>query len=721
MTRLSPFQGLNEDALSWLTQMDHIVILRARDHEKIQLFRDKLAYRSPAEAWFFKLSKELTTHWEVVREIFVAKWVEKLDDEGMTKKMADLTQAMNPLRATTATLDTFSITTEEQPSSQAHRALKKLINDILDRLDDEQAPATLQNLNNSVFIQGFRTGYREAYKQWGEEVEERLDEAYNRGIKDERQRWKGTQTNTKPRDAPTPITVTVETAAQTNPAPNHRCVALQTEPTTCAVTDSSTQTTATCTAASSTQTTSTNTADAVTQTIHHDETTTSPSLPPSSATSLPTTPTQPPSTTTTSSSTTTTAPFPAPKPPPTPLERRHTLPGQPPAPQLTPQPLVSSPEPPPSPATSSPTTATKSAATAPETTTRAVSGTQTATGTQETVNEAVDDALTPSTAQETESCAYAQIRSSERVVCSTDESHQHQDSQLRPRSPPIPPCHPQLAPLTPVLPPLPMTTPNASMRSATSSSTCLSTSAVSPPLPRSGTQATARKRRSTHLHVPEQPPNSSQPPCLPQEPRKRAVSPPPASYTPATSLMTLSTPVHPRQAVSPSLPSFAAASVSETPPVTVLQPPSLVEPPSSPVPPCSTPVPTRLDWAEDSASMPAPPNMYPPPRDLSTLRTGRVQPFGTLRRRTRRRRAPAPPFFSQSRKSSYPTLPPFRQYQPFITRCHPSGIGPGKPIITIPIGTTSAPAPALKLDWDQDPRLVDLSRALRALGWTPPC
>ena len=80
--------------------------------------------------------------------------------------------------------------------------------------------------------------------------------------------------------------------------------------------------------------------------------------------------------------------------------------------------------------------------------------------------------------------------------------------------------------------------------------------------------------------------------------------------------------------------------------------------------------------------------------------------------------------FFQSQKSSYLALPFLRrsQAQPFIIRRHPAGIGPGRPIITIPVGTAPVPAtPVPKLDWDQDPRLVDLSHALCALGWTPPC
>jgi hypothetical protein len=56
-----------------------------------------------------------------------------------------------------------------------------------------------------------------------------------------------------------------------------------------------------------------------------------------------------------------------------------------------------------------------------------------------------------------------------------------------------------------------------------------------------------------------------------------------------------------------------------------------------------------------------------------------------------------------------------------FTCCHPSGIAHGEPVITIPFGGTPALTPAPKLDWDQDALLINLSQALHALGWTPPC
>ena len=52
-------------------------------------------------------------------------------------------------------------------------------------LDDKQAPPSIQDLWHNTFTLGFQRAYRKAYQQESEEVEERQDEAYNRGIKDE--------------------------------------------------------------------------------------------------------------------------------------------------------------------------------------------------------------------------------------------------------------------------------------------------------------------------------------------------------------------------------------------------------------------------------------------------------------------------------------------------------------------------------------------------------
>ena len=71
--------------------------------------------------------------------------------------------------------------TEEHNTKAAQRILKKLINYIVNHLEEDQAPPSLQNLNNNNFARGFEAGYREAYRQWGVEIEERLDEAFKEG------------------------------------------------------------------------------------------------------------------------------------------------------------------------------------------------------------------------------------------------------------------------------------------------------------------------------------------------------------------------------------------------------------------------------------------------------------------------------------------------------------------------------------------------------------
>ena len=68
--------------------------------------------------------------------------------------------------------------TEELNTQAAECILKKLINYIINHLEEEQAPPSLQNLNNNNFAHGFKAGYWEAYRQWGVEIEERLDEAF---------------------------------------------------------------------------------------------------------------------------------------------------------------------------------------------------------------------------------------------------------------------------------------------------------------------------------------------------------------------------------------------------------------------------------------------------------------------------------------------------------------------------------------------------------------
>ena len=166
---------------------------------------------------------------------------------------------------------------------------------------------------------------------------------------------------------------------------------------------------------STTQTTPAPTVDAVAQTTPLDEPTAT-LLPPLSATSA-----QPPSTTPTTSSTTTTTSSPASKPPPAPAERRHWLPCRPTAPQLSPRPLFSSPEPHRSAATSLPTTAATPSATTSEATTWATASTQTASTTWETANQAVTNPQRRSVAQQTAPCDYEETRSSERVICSTKQ------------------------------------------------------------------------------------------------------------------------------------------------------------------------------------------------------------------------------------------------------------------------------------------------------------
>ncbi|KAJ7226522.1 hypothetical protein C8J57DRAFT_1368567 [Mycena rebaudengoi] len=100
----------------------------------------------------------------------------------------------------------------------------------------------------------------------------------------------------------------------------------------------------------------------------------------------------------------------------------------------------------------------------------------------------------------------------------------------------------------------------------------------------------------------------------------------------------------------------------------------------------------------------------PIPRDLTALQSDSPHPFSTLQRRlarSRRTRKINP--ISQTAKTS-PLI---------ITRRHPRGISHDKPVITTPIPSppNRHAAQHRSLDWERDPLLSDLGRALGALGW----
>jgi hypothetical protein len=128
----------------------------------------------------------------------------------------------------------------------------------------------------------------------------------------------------------------------------------------------------------------------------------------------------------------------------------------------------------------------------------------------------------------------------------------------------------------------------------------------------------------------------------------------------------------------------------------------------------TTPPPVPLSWADDAASLPisSPPILpsNPPPRDLSILRSSSPNPFSSLQRRknhprTRRHRE----HFSNSHQENFHRRfsPPRFSSTPFsLNRIYPR--------------RNPRFSPSSTLNWDSDPRLFELSRALKALGWVCP-
>ncbi|KAF8813084.1 hypothetical protein BYT27DRAFT_7271597 [Phlegmacium glaucopus] len=116
-----------------------------------------------------------------------------------------------------------------------------------------------------------------------------------------------------------------------------------------------------------------------------------------------------------------------------------------------------------------------------------------------------------------------------------------------------------------------------------------------------------------------------------------------------------------------------------------------------------TAVSTRFSWADDAEALPivsTTPTKYP--RDLSGLRSSSTNPFSSLRRRHRKQ--------AQNPRNSYHfhhSQPRHTHYQHFNS-LHSNPHPPHQ---------ISQPTSFISLNWDQDPRLLDLSNALKALGW----
>jgi hypothetical protein len=130
----------------------------------------------------------------------------------------------------------------------------------------------------------------------------------------------------------------------------------------------------------------------------------------------------------------------------------------------------------------------------------------------------------------------------------------------------------------------------------------------------------------------------------------------------------------------PHTPSTSELTV-QTPPLRTQNASSQTTPPPSPVAnPIHTtlPLPTPPNWADDAASLPTQILSSPlPARDFSGLRSSKPNPFSSLQRRLKNRT-------SRGRQSH-------RHHFNIKTYSH--------------------------LNWESDPRLSDLSRSLKALGW----
>jgi hypothetical protein len=106
-----------------------------------------------------------------------------------------------------------------------------------------------------------------------------------------------------------------------------------------------------------------------------------------------------------------------------------------------------------------------------------------------------------------------------------------------------------------------------------------------------------------------------------------------------------------------------------------------------------------LSWADDAASLPTQSLPSPlPPRDFSGLRSSSSNPFSSLQHRSKR-------FYHHSHRSR-------RRHSHFNNSFHSPHHNLVKPFQSHFHTKTDS-----HLNWESDPRLSDLSRSLKALGW----
>ena len=107
-----------------------------------------------------------------------------------------------------------------------------------------------------------------------------------------------------------------------------------------------------------------------------------------------------------------------------------------------------------------------------------------------------------------------------------------------------------------------------------------------------------------------------------------------------------------------------------------------------------------FNWADEATSLPIKVLPSPrPPRDFSDLRSSKINPFSSLRHRSRRFT-----HFSHKSRRHHSHFNSNSFYSP-----HHNPFKPSQP--------HSQTKTYSHLNWESDPRLSDLSRSLRALGW----